>query len=107
MDFDCHNQMRLFRKTDPETSAEAAERIVTSGAADAQRQKVLEALRQMDGLTSAELAHVMRADRHMVGRRLPDLRRIGAVKQGAKRICRVNGTNAMTWWIVDKGEVQQ
>lgn len=89
-------------KADPATSAQAAAALVRSGAHGAQCQQVLEALRQMVrthgmAVTSAELARVSDLDRHMVAKRLSDLRRAGLVEQGPARLCAVGRRNAVTW----------
>jgi hypothetical protein len=36
-------------------------------------------------------------DRHMVARRLPDLKHDGLVEQGEMRTCKVTGRKAVTW----------
>lgn len=67
----------LARRTDPETSHEAAERLVESGRHGSQKAVVYAALCEHPGITSKELALRANLDRHVVARRLPDLREDG------------------------------
>jgi hypothetical protein len=90
---------KLARSTDPETSHEAAREHVRSGAQAAQKATVLEALRRLGRVTSAELAQAAGLDRYMVARRLPDLSRDGRAAQDGERECRVTGRKAVTWRI--------
>lgn len=88
------------RNTDPSTSHEAACDAESSGRAQRHRDLVLAALLANPGATSAELGVVV-LDRWECARRLPDLRNRGLVRtceKGQERICRVNGTKALTWW---------
>jgi len=89
------DQLHLFRKTDPLSSRAAACRAAQFHGA--QCAAVLKALRLQPGSTSRELAQRMCMDRYMVARRLPDLRKKGAVKQGPQRVCEVAGHRAVTW----------
>jgi len=90
---------QLARGTDPSTSHEAAEQLIQTGTASNQRDACLAVLRQQDGQTSAEIG-VMVGDRHMPARRLPDLKKLGLVRKGEARVCRANGTRAVTWWVI-------
>ena len=85
------------RRSDPETSREAADKLLASGAATSQLRDVLAALRKHPGCTAAELADAEELDRYTVSRRLPELvRMMLAVKQPA-RTCRVRKTSMLTW----------
>ena len=90
------------RTTDDVTSHEAAARLVASGAMGTQCALVLVKLRLYPGSTSAELADLDEGDdaldRHLVARRLPNLRDQGLVRKGAPRKCQVGYGRAMTWW---------
>lgn len=86
--------------TDPPTSRIAERQINTSGDRKAQCERVLSMVKQSPGSTSLELATKYGVDRHMAGRRLPDLRAMGRVKNGPARSCEVNGNKAVTWEIV-------
>lgn len=90
----------MSRRTDPHTSHEAAERVTSSGAASAQREACLRAVVEHPGLTAAEIAEVIGVDRHAPGRRLPELRQAGLIRNGEARACRVKGTNCLSWWPV-------
>lgn len=85
------------RNTDPASSHEAAERQ-RKGRADSDAMAVLACVKTMPGATSAELAMFYGLDRHMAGRRLPDLEERQLVRRGAIRKCKAHGTNAVTWW---------
>ena len=89
---------RLSRKTDPASSAEAAEKLVASGAHASQKQRTLAALAKHPGSTSAELGTIMGVSRHVPARRLPDLERDGLVRRGKMRKCIEHGTTAVTWF---------
>lgn len=89
------------RKSDPSTSHEAARRMTKSGVASAQAAAVLAIVRANPGCTSAEVGALMgddERDRFVAGRRLPDLRAAGKVRNGDKRRCTVKGSMALTWW---------
>lgn len=88
---------RLHRRADPRSSKKAAQRIVASGEHQTQKSRVLAALAEHPGSTSAELAEHMRTDRYVVARRLPDLERDGVVERGPLRECKANRTEAVTW----------
>lgn len=95
----------LSHRNDPETSREAAEKLVASGRLTGQRKAVLEALRQCDGGTHGELGRVMGCDWLVAARRLPELRRMGLVTKGEPRICMVKGSRCTTWWICEGAEL--
>ena len=71
----------MSRRTDPDSSRQAARRHEQSGRLDSDRWRVLEALRRNPGASSKELAAREGLDRHMVARRLPDLERAGLVRR--------------------------
>ena len=88
---------------DPDTSREAAEHLRRSGRLGAQQQAVLEALRQCDGATHAELGAFMGLHWLTPARRLPELERAGRVHKGEPRVCRVKGSRCTTWWLAEGG----
>ena len=94
----------LTHRGDPDTSREAAEHLRRSGRLGAQQRAVLEALRQCDGSTHAELGRFMGCDWLVAARRLPELERLGRVRKGDPRTCRLKGSKCTTWWITDGGE---
>jgi hypothetical protein len=83
------------RATDPATSWEAAEKMVSSGKAAAQRAIAVAAVQNHPGLTSFELSRVCRLERHQIARRLPECPEL---VKGAARKCNVTGHQAVTWW---------
>jgi hypothetical protein len=87
----------LFSRADPDTSRQAAEQLVSSGQHQRQCEAVLAALRVYPDSTSAELARSRNFDRHMVAKRLPDLRRAGLVENGEARTCAATGRKALVW----------
>lgn len=82
------------RRTDPETSHVAAERVAPK--LRAQQQVVLDALTRWPGSTAVELAKASGLDRYMVSRRLPELVPTHA-RRGKPRVCRVASTPQTTW----------
>jgi len=92
----------LARNTDPVSSHEAADDLQKSGKHVLQKNTVLKALKDYESqygqmATSAELAARFKLDRHMVGKRLPDLEKEWKViRRGMKR-CSVGGKKATAW----------
>jgi hypothetical protein len=70
----------------------------SSGRAATQRRACHEAVIQNPGLTAAEIAVVLRGERHMPSRRLPELREGGLVENGPPRICTVMKRSSITWY---------
>ena len=97
----------LSHRGDPRTSREAAEQLRKSGGLHTQRQAVLEALRQCNGATHAELGAFMGLHWLTPARRLPEFARAGLVKKGEARICTVKGSRCTTWWITSAESAQQ
>lgn len=86
-----------------------AEREVTfSSVRGRQMREVLEMVKKRQGQTSAEYAldawmceiGLGVLDRPAIARRLPDLQKLGLVKQGKKRKCLDTGRMCVTWWLV-------
>lgn len=95
------------RKTDPETSHQAAERVKRSGIAQAHAVIALAIAERLPGSTFHELwAEATEAERAALGdttelmRRLGSLRNAGKVNHGPARACRVKGTQMVTWVLV-------
>lgn len=86
---------------DPESSYEAEQHMNASGKRQAQQKTTLEAVRHHAGKTSAELAAATGLDRAMLARRLPELEP-QYVSKGVKVKCKINNTQAVTWWPVMK-----
>lgn len=88
------------RATDPITSHLAAEDVTRSGKRVQQQHQAAAAVRAKPGMTSFELAIACGLDRHMLGRRLPECAKGGAVTKGDLRECGITGHKALTWWPV-------
>lgn len=88
-----------YKKHGPATSKSAAIATEKSGRAAERRKLLLRAVQTRPGRTSAELAVACTLDRHEAARRLPELREMGLVRNGEARVCDVQGTKALTWWI--------
>lgn len=89
---------QIARRSDPEGSHEAARRVTDSGTRASQQRAVLSCVQRSPGRTSRELAKAYGLDRYMVGRRLPELREVGKVRNDEKRECRISGVTCETWW---------
>jgi hypothetical protein len=87
------------RSSDPQSSHEAAQRMNDSGKAKAHVEHVTDHVWKQPGLTSREIAELPDCDldRWEVARRLSDAEKLGQVKKGPKRKCKVAGTLAVTW----------
>jgi len=91
----------LARKTDPETSKQAAREIAP--ALGELHKQVVDALRGNGGVTATELSQRMGVgDPRRFNRRLPELVRSGVVVKGQERACRVTGRNAATYWLTEE-----
>ena len=89
--------IKLARTTDPATSHEAAQELVTSGALGVQQRDAMKRVRNFPGRTSSELAGGDVRIRYQLARRLPELARMGKVTKGPARTCRVTGRSSITW----------
>lgn len=94
----------LSRASDPGTSRQAA--IGATRRAETDRAKLLAAVREMPGRTSAEYAAQVGIDRHAAARRLPEMLDAGQVVKGEARRCEARGTLATTWWPVAQGRLE-
>ena len=86
--------MQNHRTDDPLTSVLAGSQIESSGVAQMQRKRCLEAVTEMPGLTAREIEDLIDIKAH---KRLPELRQSGQVINGQSRHCQVTGRRAMTW----------
>lgn len=80
------------RRSDGDGSHDAADALESSGRAAAQLEAVLEAVQQHSGSTSRELAALTGLDRHLVGRRLPELAAHGLIDR-----VKIPGAE-LRWW---------
>lgn len=92
---------KLARREDPPESHAAAEAIVPKlGELQAWVWDLVDA---NPGLTCNELAaKVAERDPRTIGRRLPELLRMGEVAKGESRVCSITGRTAATWYVVEK-----
>jgi hypothetical protein len=89
------------RRSDPETSHQAADEVRHSGVLGKQQRAVLEAVRAYPGKTAVELAHLAGLERYAVSRRLPELQPTH-VRRGPPRDCSINGRPQSTWHPVNR-----
>jgi len=94
----------LSHHDDPATSREAARKLSQSGRLTGQRRAVLEALRQCDSATHAELGEAMGVHWLTPARRLPELERMGCVRRGEPRLCRVKSSRCTVWFAAEAGQ---
>jgi len=96
----------LSRRTDPQTSKEAARKLSTSGALTDQETLALNLVIQHQDKTAAELEVIAKENSERFGtpyregiirKRLAGLRDKRKVVNGPARTCSVNGSNCMTW----------
>lgn len=83
------------RRSDPPSSHAAADRLERSRAAEIQMRRVLDAITARPGRTTREIAADEGLDRHMVGRRTPDLERAGRV------VATYRQGDELRWWPAD------
>ena len=99
---------KLSRRSDPATSAEAARELVESGKHDADKMRVLRALRtwwQTAGtpITAGELAHEYHLGANddqgyaIAHKRLPGLRDDGLVTTDGSRECTIRNSKCQCW----------
>ena len=100
MQMDLLSSCAVARHSDPSSSHEAAEKVSANGTRASQQLACLEAVRNYPGHTSAELAVKLSIDRYVTGRRLPELREAGLLRNGPKRECTAKGSQAITWYVI-------
>ncbi|WP_414486207.1 winged helix-turn-helix domain-containing protein [Stenotrophomonas maltophilia] len=93
----------LARSTDPNSSHAAAADLVACGALRVQHAKTEAAVIRHPGHSSLHLSTLTGLDRHMLGRRLPELAREGRIWRGPSAPCATTGKPACTWWPVAAG----
>lgn len=90
----------MARKTDPETSQDAAEEFRASGHLGDAQAACLEAVRRWQGDTQRELVEQrMETDLRTYATRFSELRRKGFIHYGEKRPCRLTGKRCLTVWL--------
>lgn len=100
--FDGSDLLARARTSDPETSHAAAQQVEASGRAGSDRNRLLQAVRLHPGHTAGELALLdsVNMERSEVSKRLPELRRLGLVRNGEARECFARKSRMLTWWPV-------
>jgi len=89
----------LARRNDPLESKEAAKEVVKTLAE--KQAWALHCIQSRPGWTVNELAEWLDLrDPRRIGRRLPELVRMGRAYKGGTRICRMTGKNAAIWFPV-------
>jgi len=91
------------RSTDPQSSHIAAAALAESGALRVQHAKTEAAVIRHPGQSSLHLSTLSGLDRHMLGRRQPELARVGRVWRDPTAPCASTGKPACTWWPVAPG----
>lgn len=86
------------RRTDPETSHEAAQNVEANGEASQHRRILAETIEEHPGLTSGELPQHCELLFEQVHKRLKEVERLGHIERGEPRICTVRGNRMLTWW---------
>ncbi|WP_164272439.1 winged helix-turn-helix domain-containing protein [Stenotrophomonas sp. B1-1] len=94
----------LARSTDPSSSHAAASDLIATGKLLDQQTQAAAAVRRHPGQSSLHLASLTGLDRHMLGRRLPELARQGTIWRGPAAPCATTGKSACTWWPVAPGQ---
>lgn len=104
---------RRFRRRDPKSSRLAAEELERTGAADSQCTRVLAAVMAHPNCTTQELHALTGISVHVLGRRLPELRKRLHVTNppippplgdgtSLMRRCAIGNRSALTWRAVPR-----
>jgi len=88
----------LHRRTDPDTSRQAAERVTAIGSRADHLNRIVQAVLEYPGRTSAELAECTGLERHEAARRTADACNAGLIVRGPSKTCSVGGRASITWW---------
>ena len=96
----------LTRREHPETSHAAAEGHVMSGTRGLHFRMCVDLVREYPGRTTLELEKLSDGalKQHQIGRRLPELRTLGRMRNGDNRRCSVGGRLMQTWHVVETVE---
>lgn len=88
------------RRSDPQSSKEAAERMNKSGATDEQSQRILAVVSQGGGWTAWEIAKAAKFPSNVeVSRRLSGIKEIKRSDASLDRPCRVTKRKCSTYWL--------
>lgn len=94
----------LARSNDPNSSHAAAADLIATGKLLDQQTRAAAAVKRHPGPVSLHLATLTGLDRHMLGRRRPELARQGTIWRGPAAPCGTSHKSACTWWPVAPGE---
>ena len=98
MQLDLFDAPPAARRTDPDTSREAANEITESGARGRMVRLAVRLVAQYPGRTSNELDRLAERPDGAIRKRLNDGRRLGLLRVGVERECTVTGRRCQTWW---------
>ena len=88
----------LARRTDPESSFDAAHDFISSGSREIHETRILTALQAHPWSTGRELTRWAGLSNVQILRRMADLEREGKVLRGGElRPCRVTGRRMLVW----------
>ena len=85
---------RQYRRTDPDTSRQAAEHVTAIGSRADHLKRIVAAVTARPGRTSAELAEDTGLERHEAARRTADAAQAGYIVRGPSKTCSVGGRAA-------------
>lgn len=93
-------QLPIAHRNDPRSSWDAGAEHTAKGYTLTHAAQVLALVRNYPGLTGAEIAALSdcQLDKYEVRRRLDNLHKLHAVRQGEQRRCGVAERLAVTWW---------
>lgn len=91
------------RRSDPETSKEAATALILSGSRQRHWYKTLRGVRDHPNCTFQEISERAGLDEHIVSRRLSEIERHGWIQRLKPRRCAVSGRRAATWIATELG----
>jgi len=96
----------MSRRSDPGSSHEAAQHMISSGKIDKYVSIIAKASDLHPGTTGRELAVFTKEsdglDYESLHKRLADAERSGLIYRGRQRVCSVTGRKATEWWPTDK-----
>lgn len=93
---ECHAEAALARRTDPDTSRRAAERVVSGGTTKRHEAECLRLVREYPGRTSLELAGCgTDLTYHQIARRMKHLEELRLIRREDR-----GGAGAL-WWAVE------
>lgn len=93
------------RTQDPQTSHDAAEWMEEDGKCDGMRAIVFGMIQQHPKHTAGEIAAVEGVPREKIAKRFRELERLGAIRAGVARPCKISGRPCLTWYAVKGGGV--